>query len=660
MSPISIEWIPFLRKIFFFSTFSEEELSRLLEQMRLLSLPKGAVLYRQGDPGDALYIVYSGRLRLTQSDEGQEQTLAYLGRGEHLGEMSLLTGQTRPNEATADSTVELLVLYKKDFDPLLREIPTMAVHISRVLSHRLLETTKAKAGGPPTSKIFSLISPLPMEDKVVFSVSLALALVEQTHKKVLLLEVAEREGGVIGKALGLAPVPVDDESLRQDDLQTPETLERLTVFHPSGLELITLPLALLEGRLYNALYPFLSLLRKNYDYTLLAMPPRMTRSVRAVMEESDKILFVDKDSAAPGSAEIMEQVTGVIFAKKLFWIQLLEKSVAAAGNAHFSLPWPGAGKGNSPFLPEEATASRRAMGRLARQFGKLRVGLALGSGAAFGYVIIGMLRVLEKHGIYPDILAGTSMGALVGSFYASGKSPDEMEQIALSITKRKLLSLADITLPWQGLILGRQVLGFLKSILGEATFDQMQIPFACVATDIMTGEEVTLQQGKVAEAVRASISLPFYFQPYFTQGRFLVDGGLVNPVPTSTIAAMGADILISVNLTTKPTNRRFLRHRDRRRQSSAYWKGPNILEVIMKTIYTMQFGIAQTRSEIAHLVLSPDLSQYTWADFHRSAEIIKIGEASMEEAIPKVKSHLPCFSDYCKVPPRPQTIYKPY
>src|SRR6185437_14721241 len=136
--------------------------------------------------------------------------------------------------------------------------------------------------------------------------------------------------------------------------------------------------------------------------------------------------------------------------------------------------------------------------------------------------------------------------------------------------------------------------------------------------------------------------------PFLYKGHYLVDGGLVNPVPASIIANMGADILISVNLTAKPAMRRALR--SARRSFPLAPRSPGMMEVFSKMIYTMQYEIAQARTEIAHVVLAPDLHDYLWTDFHRSEEILKLGEAAAEEAVVKIKSLLPFFSDYCKVP----------
>jgi NTE family protein len=290
------------------------------------------------------------------------------------------------------------------------------------------------------------------------------------------------------------------------------------------------------------------------------------------------------------------------------------------------------------------------MDRLARNLGRLVIGFAMGSGAAFGYSLIGMLRVLEREGIYPDVISGTSMGALIGSFYANGITPDEMENIATSITRKKLWAMADPILPRTGIIGGKGVLEFLRSHLGNKTFRELPLPFACVATDIQTGKEIVLDQGNVAEAVRASLSLPFFFQPFYLDGRYLVDGGLVNPVPTSITVAQGANIILSANLTSKASERRVPGVIGWwRRHLPSMMRGPSIPETMMKTIYIMQYEIAAARSEIAHVVMQIKAHDLLWWDLDQSKEMIRMGEGSAEENIPKIKSLLPFFSDSCKV-----------
>ena len=187
-----------------------------------------------------------------------------------------------------------------------------------------------------------------------------------------------------------------------------------------------------------------------------------------------------------------------------------------------------------------------------------KTGYALGGGAARGLAHIGVLKVLEEHGIFPDIIVGTSMGALVGALYAGGISINDIEQFALRLNSPRLALLADVTLPLSGLVGGKRVVSLLKSILGDLTFSQMKYDFACVATDIRTGEQVVLSEGSLLEAIRASISLPGIFTPVKIGGRYLVDGGLINEVPVSVCRDMGAEYVVGVNVLPEP--RRMMRH----------------------------------------------------------------------------------------------------
>jgi len=182
----------------------------------------------------------------------------------------------------------------------------------------------------------------------------------------------------------------------------------------------------------------------------------------------------------------------------------------------------------------------------------MKIGCALGGGAARGLSHIGVLKVLHEYGISPDIIVGTSIGALIGALYAGGLEPNDIEWIVLGLDWKKLLYLADMTLPFNGLLQGKRVVSLLKSILGNISFSQLRCEFACVSTDIISGEEIILRNGSLIEAVRASISIPGIFTPVEIGGRYLVDGGLVNTVPVSVCKEMGAQYVIGVNVIPAP------------------------------------------------------------------------------------------------------------
>jgi NTE family protein len=181
-----------------------------------------------------------------------------------------------------------------------------------------------------------------------------------------------------------------------------------------------------------------------------------------------------------------------------------------------------------------------------------KIGLALGSGAARGFAHIGVLKVFDDEKIPVDFITGTSVGALVGAVYASGISAKEMEEVVLNLDRKQITSFFTPTIPYSGLIEGRRLTELIKSIIGNPNIEDLKIPFAAIATDVMSGKEVRITKGSVVEAVRASISIPGIFTPCKYNGNFLVDGGLVNPVPVNRVRDVGIDFVIAVNVLPSP------------------------------------------------------------------------------------------------------------
>jgi len=181
-----------------------------------------------------------------------------------------------------------------------------------------------------------------------------------------------------------------------------------------------------------------------------------------------------------------------------------------------------------------------------------KIGLALGSGAARGFAHIGVLKVLDEEKIPIDFIAGTSIGALIGVIYASGIRAKEIEEIVLNLDRKKTTSFFTPTIPYSGLVEGKRITEFIKSIIGTPNIEDLKIPFAAIATDVMSGREVVITKGSTVEAVRASISIPGIFTPCKYNESFLVDGGLVNPLPVNCVRDMGADFIIAVNVLPSP------------------------------------------------------------------------------------------------------------
>jgi len=183
-----------------------------------------------------------------------------------------------------------------------------------------------------------------------------------------------------------------------------------------------------------------------------------------------------------------------------------------------------------------------------------KIGLALGGGAARGWAHIGVIQALHDAGIVPDIVAGTSIGAVVGGCFSAGHLM-ELEGFARSLTRRRIFGYLDLNLSGTGLITGQRLNDTLKKTIGDRSFEDLPVKFTAVATEIGTGHEIWLSRGHLVEAIRASYALPGIFKPVKVNGRWLFDGALVNPVPISVCRALGARYVIAVNLNFDLTSR---------------------------------------------------------------------------------------------------------
>jgi NTE family protein len=272
---------------------------------------------------------------------------------------------------------------------------------------------------------------------------------------------------------------------------------------------------------------------------------------------------------------------------------------------------------------------------------KRKVGLALGGGAARGMAHIGVLEMLEKENIPIDMIAGTSAGAAVGALYAQGKSTEELKKLAQSWNWKQRAQIIDLALPRSGFIAGRRIKKLLKSIIGDVSFNELNIPFACVATDVITGEEVVINKGSVLEAVRASISVPIIFSVVKHGGRYLVDGGLVNPVPVSVLKDMGADFIIAVNVTPRlKTTPEAVYLKESYTNSVLKIKEPNLFGVIMKIFSITNSQIVDASLSGADVIIEPRMVGIGMADFSHAEKCITEGGLSAIDAVLEIKRQL--------------------
>ena len=291
------------------------------------------------------------------------------------------------------------------------------------------------------------------------------------------------------------------------------------------------------------------------------------------------------------------------------------------------------------------------------------IGLALGGGAARGFAHIGVLQTLAAHGIVPDVIVGTSIGAVVGGCYAA-KQMDNLESWARGLKVRSIFSYLDISLSGSGLINGGPLASKLTDALGDTRIEDLPLRFAAIATEFNTGHEIWLTRGRLSDATRASYALPGIFPPVKIGGRWLVDGALVNPVPVSAARALGARLVIAVNLNAdlfgrgtiiadhgsdeeddnnaaaelaRPQGLRgmFSGEKSLRRQFFGTRGRPGIPTVMVEAFNVMQDRITRARlaGDPPDVLISPRLGKVGWFDFHRGADAIKIGAEAAEKAM---------------------------
>jgi NTE family protein len=268
---------------------------------------------------------------------------------------------------------------------------------------------------------------------------------------------------------------------------------------------------------------------------------------------------------------------------------------------------------------------------------KMRVGVALSGGAAHGMAHIGVLDVLHKNGIPIDMMAGTSAGAIMGAIYAARQDTDLMLKYGLDPSWKNFSTMGDPCLERTGFIKGKKIQKLLTGFIGgDVDFNELKIPLSCIATDIDTGEEIIINSGKVIDAIRASISLPGIFTVVKREGRYLVDGGLTTPVPVNVVRNMGADFVIAVNVNPDVTKRLGKAYQAR----VAVHKPPNLLQIMMQSIYITTWALAHASLAAADVAIEPDLGNISSSDFKLAAKMIYLGREAALAALPEIKRKL--------------------
>ena len=252
-----------------------------------------------------------------------------------------------------------------------------------------------------------------------------------------------------------------------------------------------------------------------------------------------------------------------------------------------------------------------------------KLGLALGGGAARGFAHIGVLQVLEEEGIKPSLVVGTSAGSVVASFYASGKTGQQLQWLADTMDETQFTDWAN-PFSGRGILRGEALGKYINSQLNGMKIEDMKLPLGIVATDLRTGDGILFRRGDVATAVRASSAVPSVFEPVQIAGKDYVDGGLVSPVPVRYARQMGADLVLAVDISSRPEDA----------------KTTDMLKVLLQTFSIMGKSISQLELAQADVVVRPALPEIGSTEFSARKKSIEAGRAAMKQAMPQLRALL--------------------
>lgn len=634
-----------------FSSLSPTEIRLIEKKTRLVEYKRGDIVYEEAKPSDAFYVIVSGRFRVFQKSRGEEdKTLAYLYRGDYFGESSLLTGQLHSATVEARSDGLLLRLDKDDFLKVLSEIPALSIHLSRTLGHRL-----TKVDGPGRKKqevkVAAIYSAVPPPESFRFVLDLATNLVRETKTRVIFIDFLT--GSQSGFSEDFQSRPQAPLSLNKISPRRESDLKPSMVDCAAGFQYLPVTLEKSDEGQRN-LSSLLTFLSYRFDFLLIRLSHDITGPSFQALKQADTVhLLLDASSGAKSGLLIRELEQTFGFTRNE--IKVVVPEGVSLGSTSILQVLPSRNKNSERYHSTMRFVTKELAGTL--------VGLALGSGAAYGLSHIGVLRVLEKENIPIDVLSGSSMGALIAAYWAAGFKANDLENIAFSLDRKnaffKIVGFDDLSIAHRGFFHGRNVIRYMESFLGDKTFQDLQIPVKIVATSLTTSQQVVFETGRVVDALRASISIPGIFRPFHWKGELLIDGGILNPLPVDTLAKMGVKKIIAVNVLMGPEDRvqRIRIQAEKRRKiykeksKNNLWRmmvapmlnklndhfSDNIFNVIMNTIQFMEYEIAEVSGQEADVLIEPIVHEGHWAEFYQAKKFIKAGEQQTLEQINEIK-----------------------
>lgn len=631
----------FLDEVPLFSSVPYPQVQEIASCFHCFEFKKDSIVFRQGDKCDSMYIIRSGVVVISSEQDDKLLFQTELKRGDFFGEMALLSELPRNAGATVALDATLFCLKKEDFAILLAKNKNIGLFLSRLYARRLTFGFENK---PVKNKatFYTISATEPNLGLSHFLYSMSYHVATESNKKVLIVE-PHLELESIMRKFGLSILTCPHENLF--DLLPPSIYEKTDFqwfYHPSGFSVLQVNKGFNEK-----LVPVLPLLMESfkyrYDLVVFSLAHYFGNLEQQAVRLCDKNLLLINNTreALPDVTKKLnrlEEIAGIGLDRVRVGVSHL---CGSRGIAREQLrkelrlsetPQIWVDRTDKAFNDQIDIQKRfpvKGARAVAREIAGVRVGIALGAGAARGWSHIGVLKVLQDEGVHIDMIAGTSMGALVGAIFAATGSVDHLRQHTIDRFTTKHLTrkgIFDYTFPFRGLLRGRKAMNLVATAIDNADFMDLLIPTYLVGVDILKGEEVLFETGDVAKAVRSSLSLPAVFSPVWHQGRWMVDGGLLNPLPVNILEQKGANKIIAVCVEN---------HRPNSQQTT---RSPGILEVISRTIEIVHGRATSGFAQKSDIVIYPDVQGFAWDDFHKGEVLMQRGISACEEVIQEIKA----------------------
>ena len=558
-----------LSSLFMFHSLTDMEKNLIARRCNIRDLKRNDILYSKGDIGSEFYIIVNGSLEIFTDDKSglnrTEVIVDIMRKGDTLGIVSILEKKPHSFSARALGDVRLYVILEDDLHFIMEKIPNFNKIITRVLSRRLKQVNAKSERKIIESQVISIYAAESEEIASKYTVELAEHILNESRKSVIVLRFNKTNKSPIRAS----------SRVKNYSLKEPEEI-------------------------VNILNKFIY----SYNIILLDLPVANFEICSVLLKESDHCHYLTYSEE-----DFREK-----FIKKY---NLFNEKLKNNYFRHTKI--------SRIQTPTELNQMTR---KIARELAEVRIGLALGGGAAFGLAQIGVLKVLERENIKVDMVAGTSIGSLVGAIWCSGISASDIEKSTKDISSIfNMLKFMDFSImPKKGLISGNNIKLFLEKYLGKKSFDSLQIDMKVVACDINAREEIVIQSGNIVEAVMASTAIPGLFHPIKKNEMVLVDGGIVNPLPVSPLTIEGINRIIAVNAMPSPED-----------IVSSNRVDQNLMDIFINSFYSLQFRLCKYAAQSSDVYLSPILKNSSWYEFYRAKEFIDFGEKVCYENIKPIK-----------------------